>query len=159
MRAFVATGMTMLIVAAPAAQAPPPASDQPRFDVASIKVNVTNDGIVFNQSQKGRYTLVGYTLAAMIRSAYRVQEFQIIGGPDWMNIERFNLEATYSEAALGELVADGPQDRMIFAPAVTGMWMTDGRRAAWRALGQPELALQADHVLGRECDGVHRVAP
>ena len=38
----------------------------------------------------------------MIRSAYRVQEFQIIGGPDWMNIERFNLEATYSEAALGE---------------------------------------------------------
>jgi len=41
---------------------------------------------------------VGYTLAALIRSAYRVQEFQIVGGPDWMNSERFNIEATYVEA-------------------------------------------------------------
>src|SRR5262249_13906917 len=40
-------------------------------------------------------------LAAMIRSAYRVQEFQIIGGPDWINAERFNLEATYTEVAAG----------------------------------------------------------
>ena len=102
MRAWVAIGMIATTVIAAAAQTPPATSNQPRFDVASVKVNDANDGIVFNQAQKGRYTLVGYTLAAMIRSAYRVQEFQIIGGPDWINMERFNLEATYTEAAAGE---------------------------------------------------------
>jgi len=99
MRMWVAIGMTAIIVAAAEAQALPPSSDQPRFDVASLKVNKTNDGIVFDQSQKGRYTISGFTLAALIRSAYRVQEFQIVGGPDWMNSDRFNIEATYVEAA------------------------------------------------------------
>ena len=79
------------------AQSPRPSSDQPRFDVASIKVNTANDRVVFSQSQKGRYAVVGFTLGALIRSAYRVQEFQIIGGPDWIDSERFNVEATYAD--------------------------------------------------------------
>ena len=101
MRVCVAIGAAALIISSLQAQAPPQPSSQPRFDVASIKVNRANDGIVFNQSQKGRYTLVGYTLAALVRSAYRVQEFQIIGGPEWVNSERFNVEATYSENPAG----------------------------------------------------------
>jgi uncharacterized protein (TIGR03435 family) len=80
------------------AQAPGQPSAQPRFDVASIKINKANDGVVFSQSQKGRYAIGGFTLAALIRSAYRVQEFQIVGGPDWMSSDRFNVEATYAEA-------------------------------------------------------------
>lgn len=83
------------------AQAPRRSSDPPRFEVASIKVNTANDRVVFSQSQKGRYVVVGFTLGALIRSAYRVQEFQIIGGPDWMDSERFNVEATYAEDAAG----------------------------------------------------------
>jgi uncharacterized protein (TIGR03435 family) len=101
MRTWVAIGMTAVIVSATEAQAPRQSSDQPRFDVASIKVNRANDGVIFDRAQKGRYVLSGFTLAALIRSAYRVQEFQIIGGPDWMNAERFNVEATYSEDAAG----------------------------------------------------------
>ena len=97
MRKWLAIAATAVIVAPLQAQAPPQSSNQPRFYVASIKVNKTNDGIVFDQSQKGHYTISGFTLAALIRSAYRVQEFQIIGGPDWMNSDRFNVEATYSE--------------------------------------------------------------
>ena len=101
MRMCVAIGMTAFIVSSLQAQAPPQSASQPRFDVASLRVNQANDGIVFNQAQKGRYTLVGYTLAALIRSAYRVQEFQIVGGPEWINSERFNVEATYSENPAG----------------------------------------------------------
>ena len=97
MRVWVAIGMMAIIVSATEAQAPRQASEQPRFDVASLKINIANDGVVFDQSQKGRYTIYGYTLAALIRSAHRVQEFQIVGGPDWMNSERFNIEATYVE--------------------------------------------------------------
>jgi uncharacterized protein (TIGR03435 family) len=98
MRKWIAIAATAIIVFPLQAQVPGPSSNQPKFDVASIKVNRTNDGIVFDQSQKGRYTISGFTLAALIRSAYRVQEFQIVGGPDWMNSERFNIEATYVEA-------------------------------------------------------------
>ena len=100
-RVLVAIGMTAIIVSTTAAQGPAPrpveqsrqSSNPPRFDVASVKVNQANDVIVFNQAQKGRFTLVGYTLAALIRSAYRVQEFQIVGGPEWIDTERFNVEA------------------------------------------------------------------
>ena len=79
------------------AQAPEP-SPQPRFEVASIKENKSNDGIVAIQTQKGRYTARGFTLAALIRNAYRVQEFQIVGGPAWINTERFDVEAVFPDA-------------------------------------------------------------
>ena len=85
---------TMAILAAPDAQVPPP-SASPRFEVASVKLNTTNDGVVAIQTQKGRFLARGFTLAALIRTAYRVQEFQIIGGPDWINTERFDVEATF----------------------------------------------------------------
>src|SRR5688572_17537768 len=98
MRICLAIGATAIIVSSLQAQAVPQLSTQPRFEVASLKINRANDGIIFDQSQKGRYTLYGFTLAALIRSAYRVQEFQIVGGPEWMNSERFNIEATYVEA-------------------------------------------------------------
>jgi len=92
--------MTVAVASTLEVQAPQ-RSSEPKFDVASIKINATNDGIVFDQAQKGRFTLAGYTLAAMIRSAYGLQEFQIIGGPDWINAERFNVEATYTEDSAG----------------------------------------------------------
>lgn len=98
MRMCLAIGATAIIVSSLQAQPVPQSSNQPRFDVASLKINIANDGVVFDRSQKGRYTIYGYTLAALIRSAYRVQEFQIVGGPEWMNSERFNIEATYVEA-------------------------------------------------------------
>src|SRR5687768_4482580 len=71
---------------------------QPQFEVASLKENTSNDGMVAIQTQKGRYTARGFTLAALIRNAYRVQEFQIIGGPDWINTDRFDVEAVFPDA-------------------------------------------------------------
>lgn len=90
---------TTAILPALHAQVPQQPSAQPRFEVASIKENKTNDGVVAIQTQKGRYTARGFTLAALIRNAYRVQEFQIVGGPDWLNTERFDVEATYADDA------------------------------------------------------------
>ena len=101
MRTWLALGVGAVAVVAIEAQAPRPSPDQPRFEVASIKTNKANDGVVFSQSQKGRYVIAGFTLAALIRSAYGVQEFQIVGGPDWINADRFNIEATYMEDATG----------------------------------------------------------
>jgi uncharacterized protein (TIGR03435 family) len=98
MRIWLAIAATAFIVSTLQVQASRQSSDEPRFEVASVKVNKANDGMIFQRSQKGRYTAVGFTLAALIRDAYRVQEFQIIGGPEWINSDRFNVEATYSES-------------------------------------------------------------
>ena len=83
--------VTLLLPVTAAAQAPA------RFDVASVKENTSNDGIVVIQTQKGRFTARGFTLAALIRTAYRIQEFQVIGGPDWINTARFDVEATFPD--------------------------------------------------------------
>jgi uncharacterized protein (TIGR03435 family) len=88
---------TAAILGAPYAHAlQQPAS--PRFEVASVKINTSNDGIIVGQAQKGRYLARGFTLAELIRNAYRVQEFQVVGGPDWIHTERFDIEATYTDA-------------------------------------------------------------
>jgi hypothetical protein len=76
MRTWLAIGAIALSVSTAPAQTPGQSSDQPRFDVASMKVNITNDGIVFDTAQKGRYTIYGYTLARLIRSAYRSRNFR-----------------------------------------------------------------------------------
>jgi uncharacterized protein (TIGR03435 family) len=68
-------------------------AEQPRFEIASVKVNKANDGMVFQQGRNGRYTATAHSLGMLIRSAYQVQEFQIIGGPDWMESDRFDINA------------------------------------------------------------------
>src|SRR6185503_21204717 len=70
------------------------ATDRPRFDVASIKPNVSNDGRVMVSGNGSRYTATGVSLALLIRTAYRVQEFQVIGAPSWAESDRFDIVAT-----------------------------------------------------------------
>jgi uncharacterized protein (TIGR03435 family) len=77
-----------------------------RFEVASIKRNTLNDRIVVTQSRNGRYTIRGFTLGMLVRQAYQVQDFQVIGGPEWVETERFDIQAT--EPALDPSAAAGP---------------------------------------------------
>ena len=66
----------------------------PMFDVVSIKPNRSGDTRVTNKVQPGgRYAATNITLRQLIRDAYRVQEFQIVGGPGWMNSDRFDIVA------------------------------------------------------------------
>jgi bla regulator protein blaR1 len=68
--------------------------DRPRFEVASIKENVSNDGRIQIQRTGSRYTARGISLALLIRNAYNVQEFQVIGAPPWADSDRFDIVAT-----------------------------------------------------------------
>jgi uncharacterized protein (TIGR03435 family) len=66
----------------------------PVFDVVSIKPNTSGDTRVTNRVQPGgRYTATNITLRQLIRDAYRVQEFQVVGGPGWMSSDRFDIVA------------------------------------------------------------------
>jgi bla regulator protein blaR1 len=75
------------------AQAPPAAS-APAFDVASVKPNKSSEARAsFGGRPGGQVVVVNNTLRNMIRNAYQLQEYQIVGGPDWINDDRFDINA------------------------------------------------------------------
>jgi uncharacterized protein (TIGR03435 family) len=73
---------------------------KPEFAVASIKPNKTNccvSGGVGNGGSSNR----DVTLKMLMATAYRVQEFQISGGPGWVGSDRFDVEAKAEDPKAG----------------------------------------------------------
>jgi uncharacterized protein (TIGR03435 family) len=75
---------------------------RPSFEVASVK-SVGFDGRVTMAPQPNGLSAWGVTARMLIRNAYRVPEFQIEGGPTWINEDRFAVEAKASKVGPGEL--------------------------------------------------------
>jgi uncharacterized protein (TIGR03435 family) len=67
----------------------------PEFDAASIKPSKPGDthGSMFNFTPGGGLTVTNGTLKGLIEAAYDVRDFQISGGPNWLDSERFDLIA------------------------------------------------------------------
>jgi uncharacterized protein (TIGR03435 family) len=85
------------------AQIAPPAADTPTFEAASIRPAAdTGRG---GRGTPGRFQ--GFNLPArqLIRQAYDVHDAQIVGGPDWLASEGFDINAT---------TGDKPPDQMRF---------------------------------------------
>lgn len=89
-------------LAAAPLQAPTPAvaGAGPAFAVASIKKNDDPNGPrAFSAPAPGRVRLINQTVRQLISSAYQVQDYQIVGGPEWLRRERYDIEATADGAA------------------------------------------------------------
>lgn len=82
----------------------PRAQDQQRvaFDVVSIKRAASGDGM-FMRTAPGSVTTSNVPVAQLIRQAYGLQEFQIVGGPEWIRTDRFDIEARFDPAPVGGL--------------------------------------------------------
>ena len=66
----------------------------PKFEVASIKPHdPARACCTLANAGGGRLTVVGLTVKMLIGTAYRVRDFQVFGGPAWMNSDRFDIEA------------------------------------------------------------------
>ena len=79
-------------VDAPVAQEP--AAGPLQFEVASVKPNKSGGGAIQIGIQPGgRLQASNVTLRELIRIAYQVQPFQIVGGPSWVNTDRFDIAA------------------------------------------------------------------
>src|SRR5882724_303739 len=75
-----------LIHAAP--QAPP------QFEIASVKPNASGDAKVQMQTPPGgRFIATNVTLRQLILYAYRLQESQLTGGPNWIDRDHFDILA------------------------------------------------------------------
>jgi len=74
-------------------QAPAPAAVA-AFEAASIKRNISGETRLRFETPPGRLTAVNVPLRFVIRQAYRVPEARIIGGPAWVDTERFDILST-----------------------------------------------------------------
>ena len=86
------------------------------FEAASVKPNKSGD----NNSQmkagrNGAVTVVNGTVKSVIRAAYGVESSQIIGGPAWLDVDRFDInakaEGEVTEARLTAMVQSLLADR------------------------------------------------
>jgi uncharacterized protein (TIGR03435 family) len=71
----------------------PAVAEERRFDVASVRPHRAADDVMFaiQFHEGGRLTATG-TLRMLIRTAYRLQEFQLDGPRGWMDNERFDID-------------------------------------------------------------------
>jgi uncharacterized protein (TIGR03435 family) len=72
--------------------------DRARFEVASIKPNQSDASTIRWTFENGRFTAVNVTLKALVSSAYGspqqpLADFQIAGGPRWLDSSRFDIAA------------------------------------------------------------------
>jgi uncharacterized protein (TIGR03435 family) len=83
----------LIFAASIAAFAQPPSA--PAFEVASIRESQPGREAI--ESVPGRLTMRNVRLAACIRWAYDVQEYQV-SGPGWLNDVRFDISAKAGDA-------------------------------------------------------------
>lgn len=73
-----------------------PQADRNRatFEVASIKENRSGqvESFAYPYANTGRLLLVNHTALQMIRQAYDLREYQVSGGPNWLDRVRYDIE-------------------------------------------------------------------
>jgi uncharacterized protein (TIGR03435 family) len=87
----------------------------PRFDVASVKPN--HSGAAESSSiviPGGRYSATNVTVRQLVKSAYGLHDDQIVGGPDWIDKDRFDIVAKASGFATASGFRD--QARLMLRP-------------------------------------------
>jgi uncharacterized protein (TIGR03435 family) len=74
------------------------------FEVASVKPSDPNPtgplgGTPFVLPALGRLTAQNVTLRILVMAAYQKQPFEIVGGPEWQNADKFDINAKSAEAS------------------------------------------------------------
>ena len=67
-----------------------------RFDAASIRHSASDDDTFMKAHPGGRLELSHMNLKELTALAYRLQPFQVSGGPAWVNTEYFNVKTEAS---------------------------------------------------------------
>ena len=95
--------LTALSLVTPAASAQDrPVSTDPSFEVVSVKINLNDDvPEAISLAPNGSVSFTGFRLRTLIVMAYRsepLQRFdQLIGGPSWIAVDRFDIVAKASD--------------------------------------------------------------
>ena len=88
------TGLHILVAASLLAAPLEAQQLRPPLEVASVKPNRTPTALPGFQAAPGRYSWTGYTLKNLIDLAFQRNAFdrrEVIGGPDWIDKDRFDV--------------------------------------------------------------------
>lgn len=78
------------------AQADSAADKLPAFEVSTVKPTKADEGMMRFMFTPDGISLEGTPMRMMLREAFNVENDQIIGGPDWLNSARFDVQAKVS---------------------------------------------------------------
>src|SRR5215470_1560909 len=89
MRFFVSAGILTLLVAGVFAQS------TPKFDIADVHVSpkAVQQFMRVNPPRDGRYEIKNATMLDLVRTAYGFNPDTIVGGPNWLEFDRFDVIA------------------------------------------------------------------
>ena len=81
---------------------PPPSSEaEVKFEVTSVKKSgPPGQGFLPFRLQGGRFSMGGMTVGSLITLGYGIQRFQLVGGPAWLNTDRFDINAISEDVPL-----------------------------------------------------------
>ena len=95
-RLLVYPALALSLGIAVAAQTPPPAAS---FDVTSVKRTAGAGGPMTMRNSPGNFAAINIPVREVIKMAYQVQDFQLIGAPDWTGVERYDIEGRFDPTA------------------------------------------------------------
>lgn len=73
---------------------------RPQFEVASVKANAHSGFSPTTLQMAGsRFSATGMPLRPLIMQFYNLRDFQIVGGPDWINTDQWDFEAVAGKGA------------------------------------------------------------
>jgi len=128
MRALVLVGATAVAVAilsapkphaqsfaAPAGTVPAPDPNIPlSFEAASVKPSeAKNPGIGIRRQPGGRFDTFNTPVKLLITFAYQIQDYQLAGGPGWINNDRFDIVAKFPGDPPPIIPGSGPDHMML----------------------------------------------
>lgn len=140
-----------------------------RFSVASVKPNRSGDDAIRWTFENGRFTGLNVTLKMLISTAFGqpqqpLPDFQIVGGPSWLGMNRFDVSAIGPASQplapeLRQLVEDRfavrahfeVRDEPVYALVLA---RPDGRLGPWMRRNDRDCgAIAAGRVEGERCGG------
>jgi uncharacterized protein (TIGR03435 family) len=126
------------------AQTPP----APAFDVVSVKRNVSG-GPMRMRNTPGNFNAQNVPVRELVRMAYQLQDFQIIGLPDWANTEQFDVDGKFDPAAAAPAPGPPPAVPAMLARVQTLLRDRFGMVARMETRDMPILALKVARSDGR----------
>jgi uncharacterized protein (TIGR03435 family) len=73
-----------------------PAQGLPGFEVATVKRNRSHEVNTRIEISGGRLTITNASLKTLIRNSWDLLSFQFAGGPNWLDTDMFDIQATTS---------------------------------------------------------------
>ena len=88
-----------LVAVAVSAQTRQSTDQEPAFEVASVEANNTQAPGGSFVMPPGRFAASNIPLKVLITNAYQLSFYQVVGGPDWVSTDRFDIAAKTPDGA------------------------------------------------------------